>query len=67
MVLSPSQYATMFSKNGKVLNAESIKNRCRNNQLPSNHIPYKISNAWVIEILPNVMGFEELLSKCKPK
>jgi len=50
MILTPKDYALKFTKNDKVLHVNTIKNRCRNNQLPTNHIPHKLSGGWVIEI-----------------
>jgi hypothetical protein len=50
MILTPLEYANKFPLNGKVVCSETIKNRCRNNQLPTNHIPHKLSGGWVIEI-----------------
>lgn len=67
MILTPKDYAVKFPKCGKILCSETIKNRCRHNQLPSNHIPHKLTGGWVIEIkeLPEEWkGFEVML---KPK
>jgi len=67
MILTPLQYANMFPRNGRIVCAETIKNLCRNNQLPTNHIAHKLSAGWIIEIqeLPKEwQNFEILL---KPK
>ena len=50
MILSAREYALRFPQNGKTVCDETIKRKCRNNQLPTNHIPQKVNSVWVIEI-----------------
>jgi len=67
MILSAKQYALRFPQNGKTVCAETIKNRCRNNQLPTNHIAQKVNSVWVIEIREMPEDWKNFEVKLIPK
>lgn len=52
MVYTPEEYSKKFLVGGCKVSAMTVKRRCLENQLPSNHIPHKLSGGqWIIEVV----------------
>lgn len=51
MVYTLVTYAETFPQNGNYVTSETIKNRCKCDQLPSGHVVHKFRGMWVIEVL----------------
>lgn len=53
MLYSTEEYAKTFLICGKRVSARSIQRRCKNGQLPSNHIATKMkgkTGQWIIQV-----------------
>ena len=53
MVYTVSEYAKQFMFCGKFVSTSTIKNRCKNNMMPSNHVARKLkgkTGCWIIEV-----------------
>lgn len=54
MYYTVSEYSELFKFCGKFVSKSTIKNRCKLNLLPSNHIAKKLkgkTGAWIIEVI----------------
>jgi hypothetical protein len=53
MIYTISEYCKLFTFNNRRVSGMTIKRRCSKNQLPHNHIPFKLPNnngLWIIDV-----------------
>ena len=51
MILTPSEYAKRFRLNKKKVSVQTVRKRCKQGTLPSNHIARLLTRgAWAIQV-----------------
>lgn len=54
MIITPAEYAIMFTFNKKKVSVQTVRKRCKDGNLPSDHKVRLLKGVWAIQIPDDV-------------